>query len=165
MCIQDILRSRSVWFEPLLHRPESSASRRAHSVHLPGRAVAKCVLVRADCGFVLAVLAATCRIDWSKLETALGLQPLGLADEVDAERLFGDCESGTVPPFGHLYGVPTLVDSGLLAGTEIVFDAHMRHDGIRMRLQDYLAVESPQVADFAETITPRRARASRRRAG
>ena len=47
MYVVDYLRSRRVWFETFLHRPASSATRLAGRVHIPGRSVAKTVLVKA----------------------------------------------------------------------------------------------------------------------
>ena len=67
MYVVDFVRDRSVWFETLLHRPASSATRLAGSVHIPGRNVAKTVLVRIGDSFLLAVLPATSRIDLERL--------------------------------------------------------------------------------------------------
>ena len=47
MYVVDYLRSRRVRFETFLHHPASSATRLAGRVHIPGRSVAKTVLVKA----------------------------------------------------------------------------------------------------------------------
>jgi prolyl-tRNA editing enzyme YbaK/EbsC (Cys-tRNA(Pro) deacylase) len=120
MNIRDFLVSREVWFETLLHRPVPSASRRAQTVHVPGRQVAKGVLVRAGESYVLAVLPSTTRIDTERLSQVLDGLPVALATEDEVEQVFGDCERGALPPFGRLYGVRTIVDASLAAGAEIV---------------------------------------------
>jgi len=56
MCIREFLQARLVRFEVLLHPPSHSATHLAGSVHVPGRSVAKAVLVRSGDGFALAVL-------------------------------------------------------------------------------------------------------------
>ncbi len=71
MYICDFLRSRGVWFEPLLHRPASSSTKLAGSIHEPGRRVAKTVLIKAGDQFVLAILPATLRIDLARLGDAV----------------------------------------------------------------------------------------------
>jgi len=164
MCIRDFLQSRSVRFEVLLHRPAHSATHLAGSVHVPGRCVAKGVLVHAGRGYALAVLPATHRIDTARLAEVLGVDEVRIASEVEVERIFADCEPGALPPFGHLYGLTTIVDSSLAGGSEIVFVANTRHEGVRMRFKDYEAVEGPSRARFASTIAMKRPK-ERRRAG
>ena len=63
-------------------------------VHVPGRNVAKTVLVKTGGVYLLAVLPATSHVDLARLGRALGLDPadveLAAADEI--ERVFHDCE-------------------------------------------------------------------------
>lgn len=157
MYLVDYLRSHRVWFKTLLHPPASSAAKLASSLHVPGRAVAKTVLVNAGGGYVLAVLPATSRIELNRLCVALRMEPgaVRLATAEEVARLFPNCEPGAIPPFGRLYGLATIVDSGLADQPEIVFGANTRHEGVRMRFADYLAVEVPQRASFANPITVR----------
>ncbi len=154
----DFLRSRRVWFEELLHTPASSSTKRAHSVHVPGRRVAKTVLVHASDRFVLAVVPSTCRVDLGRLGEMLGLSAtdvrLATADELIG--LFTDCEPGVVPPFGRLYDIDTVFDSSLAEVDELVFGGNTRHEGLRMRASDYIAIEEPSIGSFAAPIAPRR---------
>jgi Ala-tRNA(Pro) deacylase len=165
MSIRDYLRNCRVPFETLLHGPMPSATRVAHSLHVPGRQVAKSVLLRAGEGYVLAVLPATHRVDLGRIGEVLAARDIRLATEDELERVFVDCERGAVPPFGKLYGVPTVVDTTLAGCAEIVVEGNARHEGVRMRYRDYEAVERPTRARFASAITPRLRRESHRRAG
>jgi Ala-tRNA(Pro) deacylase len=165
MCIRDYLQSRQVWFETLLHRPVPSATKRAQSVHVPGRRVAKGVLVKSTRGDVLVVLPATHRIDMERLASILGGRPVRLATEDEVERVFDDCERGALPPFGRVYGLRTVVDESLAGGGEIVFVANTRHEGLRMRYRDYELIEAPIRSHFAVPIAARRTRRSNRKAG
>lgn len=154
MNIRDYLQSRHVWFESFLHRPVSTASRRAQSLHVSGRHVAKTVLVRAGETYVLAVLPASSCIDLERLSQLLNDVPVALATEDEIEQVFGDCERGALPPFGRLYGIQTIVDTSLAGGAEFVCVGNSRHEGLRLRFRDFEAVESPTRGRFARVNTP-----------
>ena len=158
MCIRDFLQARGVRFEILLHRPSPSAAHLAGSVHVPGRSVAKSVLVRAGDSFALAVLPATHRIDLQRLAEVLEVEDLRIATESEVEAVFDDCETGALPPFGRLYGLTTVLDASVSAGAEIVFVGNTRHEGVRMRFKDYERVEAPVKARFASPIDAPRAK-------
>jgi Ala-tRNA(Pro) deacylase len=150
----EFLRSRRVWFEELLHQPASSATKHAHHMHVPGRMVAKTVLVEAGDRFVLAVLPCTGRVDLGSLGALLG-QPDAEARLATTDELLGiftDCEPGVVPPFGRLYGLRTVFDVSLLEGGELVFVGNLRHEGLRMRASDYVAIEEPLIGSFSVPI-------------
>jgi Ala-tRNA(Pro) deacylase len=157
MYVLDFLRSRGVWFETLLHRPASSSAKLAGSVHVPGREVGKAVLVKAGHTFVLAVLPSTSWIDLARLSEVLGspVSEVRLATPEELFEIFTDCEPGVVPPFGRLYGLTTLVDSGLTESAEIVLGANTRHEGLRMRFGDFQTLEEPLRASFTRPIAPR----------
>ena len=157
MYVLDYLRSRGIWFETLLHRPASSSAKLAGSVHVPGRAVGKAVLVKAGQSFVLVILPSTSWIDLGRLSEVLGspLADVRLATPNELFDTFNDCEPGVVPPFGRLYGLTTLVDSGWTEAGEIVLGANTRHEGLRMRFRDFQALEQPLRASFTRPIAPR----------
>lgn len=170
----EFLRSRRVWFEEVLVQPASSSTKRAHNMHMPGRMVAKTVLVKAGERFVLAVLPSTSRIDLPQLGTLLSLSTadVRLAKDEELLAIFTDCEPGVVPPFGKLYDLGTVFDVSLLEVGELAFSGNQRHEGLRLRASDYVAIEEPLIGSFAVRIAatspnPRRRRRSvdGRRAG
>lgn len=161
MSIRTYLQSRRVPFVMFLQRPAPTSSRRAQSVHVPGRRVAKGVLVRAGERYVLAVLPATDRIDLAQLSSVLDGLPVRLASEDEVGQVFADCERGAVPPFGQVYGLPTVLEAGLADGSELVCVGNQRHEGIRLSLADFEALEAPIRAHFAAADQPQ----PRRRAG
>lgn len=178
MCIREYLRGRSVPFTLLLHPPAPTASQLAQSMRVPGQQVAKAVLVRIvpdveppaaaeAVDYVLAVLPATHRVELARLAAVLGLpvRAVRIASEDEVERVFQDCERGALPPFGHLYGLTTVVDTSLAAGPEIVVEGNLRHEGLRIRYRDYEAVVAPTIARFATPTTPRRRGSIERQAG
>jgi Ala-tRNA(Pro) deacylase len=154
--IHDFLRSKGVWFEGLLYQPASSSAKRARNAQVTGHHVAKAVLVRARDSFLLAVLPASCHIDLDRLGQVLGSPPaeIRLATTEELLATFPDCEPGVVPAFGRLYGVPTIVDSGLSDIGDIVLSANTRHEGLWMHFRDFAAVEEPARAAFSRPSPP-----------
>ena len=167
----DYLRSRRVWFEEILHSPASSSTKLAHSVHVPGCRVAKTVLVKAGDRSVLAVLPSTCRVDLGRLSETLGMPPQMYA----WRRLMNSLASSPTASRGSyrrsdvLYELETVFDESLVKVAELVFGGNTRHEGLRMRSDDYIAIEGPVIGSFAVPIVPRRTVRSRsqsdRRAG
>lgn len=149
MRLDEFLAGQRVPFTRMAHRPAYTANRVAQALHVPGKEVAKAVVVKTGGGHALAVLPSTCRVDLDRLGRDLGEARVGLATEDEVERLFPDCERGAVPPFGSLYHMPTVVDESLAADEEIVFEGQNHEEAIRMTYRDYVAVEHPRVGHFA----------------
>jgi Ala-tRNA(Pro) deacylase len=149
MNVQEFLKQNDVWFEPIRHRPTFTAQYTAQAVHARGDEVAKTVVLKANGGYVLAVLQATHKIDMLKARKALGVQTLELAPEQAFPGLFPDCEVGAVPPFGSRYGLKTLVDEPLTHDEQIVIEGNTHEEAIRMKYSDFERLEHPQVASFS----------------
>lgn len=167
MGISDYLQSHGVPFKSLLHGPASGATRVARLLHVPGSTVAKAVLLfdGVTGGFVLAVLPATHRIDLTRLQSDFQASDLRLATEAELERVFHDCELGAIPPFGMLYGVPTVVDASLAQAEEILVESNCRHVSVLLAFRDFMATEKPAMTRFATPIDPTPRGQPQRRAG
>lgn len=136
-------------YEVLPHQATFTAQRTAQAVHVPGDIMAKTVVLRSDDQHVLAVVPATHRVDPEKVRTMLGSLVVELADESEFARLFPDCELGALPPFGSQYGMKTLVDDDLAHDEWIVIESNRIEEAIRLRYDDYQALERPLVADIS----------------
>ena len=147
MRLDEFLSRNHVSFERLRHPSTYTANRIAQALHVPGRKVAKSVLVRTNHGYMLIVLPASCRIDMDRLRLELGEQ-VDLATEDEIEQLFADCERGAMPPFGSLYHLPTIVDESL-AQEEIVFEGQEHDQAVKMAYKDYETIEHPRMGHFA----------------
>src|SRR5262249_39580545 len=130
------------------HPPAFTAQQRAKSLHVSGSRVAKSVLLRGPGGYLLAVLPATHRVDTQALAAALG-GPIRLATDREIAVVFRDCEWGVVPPFGTLYGLPTLLDDSLPADVLLVLETQTHVDAVRLRCSDFERLESPRRLPFA----------------
>jgi len=149
MNVREFLQQRGVRFSMLDHQPTYTAQRLAQAVHVSGDEVAKAVLLRADDGYVLAILPATRTVDFARVGQLTGAAIIELATEIECGDCFPDCELGALPPFGSKYGLRTLVDRKLTEDEEIVFEGNNHHEAIRMKLRDYLDIERPTIGDFS----------------
>ena len=147
MRVDQFLSDQHIAFETVVHAPAYTAQRRAHYVHVPGRQVAKSVLLAGPTGYVLAVLAATHQIDLRAVRKALGY-PLRLANHLEIADLFRDCEWGALTPFGALYGLVTIVDVSLDPDAHITFEAQMHAITISMHYRDFERLEQPRRFHF-----------------
>jgi Ala-tRNA(Pro) deacylase len=148
MRVPCFLTEQQVTFETIVHAPAFTAQKRARFLHVPGKQVVKSVLLMGPAGYFLAVLPATHRVDTEALARALG-GPVRLASGDEMARVFHDCEWGVVPPFGTLYGLPTLRDESLDPDALIIFESHTHAEAIRMHCRDYDRLECPRRLHFA----------------
>jgi Ala-tRNA(Pro) deacylase len=143
MRVPEFLATQDVPFETLVHPPAFTAQKRARFLHLPGRQVAKVVLLHGPEGYLLAVVPATRHVDPERLAATLG-GPVRLADDDEIARVFHDCEWGVVPPFGTLYGLPVLIDDSIPPDTLMVFETTTHAEAVRMLCRDFERLERPR---------------------
>jgi Ala-tRNA(Pro) deacylase len=149
MRVPVFLTEHQVTFETLVHPPAYTAQKLARVLHVPGKQVAKGVLLAGPTGFVLAVLPATHQIDTEAIAAALGGQ-VRLAECREITELFRDCEWGVVTPFGAQYGLSTVIDESLDPNDWIVLEGHTHEEAIRMRCGDFERLEGARRLRFAK---------------
>jgi Ala-tRNA(Pro) deacylase len=142
MRVADFLAEQHVAFETLLHAPAFTAQRRARVLGISGRQVVKSVLLAGPRGYFLAVLSATRRINLNALAEHFH-GPVRLASTSEIADLFLDCEWGVVPPFGRIYGLPTLMDAALAADQPLVFEGNYHAEAVRLLGHDFEGLEQP----------------------
>ena len=148
MNVPNFLTDRQVPFETIVHPPAFTAQKRAKYLHVPGRQVAKSVLLAGPQGFLLAVLPATHHVDTDRLSILLD-GPVRLADDREAANLFPDCEWGVVPPFGAPYGLPTILEETIDPDTLMVFEGNTHVEAIRLLCRDFEELARPKRLSFA----------------
>jgi Ala-tRNA(Pro) deacylase len=99
------LDSHQVKYVTIRHSPTFTAQEIAASAHIPGKQLAKAVIVNLDGKLAMAVLPASDTVDFERLKAAAGARTVALAHEQDFQDRFPECEVGAMPPFGHLYGL------------------------------------------------------------
>lgn len=146
--LKDYLDENDIKYTLITHSQAFTAQELAASMHVPGRELAKVVIVKLDDRPAMAVLPAHHQIDFARLTEATGTQRAELASEDEFKSLFPDCEIGAMPPFGNLYGLPVYVARPLTEDEEIVFNAGTHREAIRMKEADFERLVKPTIADF-----------------
>jgi Ala-tRNA(Pro) deacylase len=146
--LKEFLDGKGVKYVVVSHAPAYTAQEIAASAHIPGKELAKTVIVKLDEKMAMAVLPASYVIDFDKLKQAAGASDVALASEDDFRNLFPESEVGAMPPFGNLYGIPVYADSSLAEDAEIAFNAGSHKELFRMAYKDFESLVAPKVADF-----------------
>lgn len=147
--LKEFLDTSGVQYQPIAHRIAFTAQEVAAAEHVPGREHAKVAIVKVPKGFFMAVLPAPKKVDLVKFAAAVQQKEARLASEDEFERMFPQCETGAMPPFGNLFGLPVIVDRTLEDDTNIAFQAGTHTESIRMKYLDFKRLARPQVADIA----------------
>jgi Ala-tRNA(Pro) deacylase len=138
-----------------LHPKACTAPALASAIRIPGREVAKVVVVRSARRYFMAVLPADLQIDMVRLARLIGVDAVSLAKERELKRLFPDCEVGAMPPLGILYDIPVYIDAHLAEEEVIFFPAGSHHEVIEMRYDDFERLVRPAVGGFAASPSER----------
>ncbi len=147
--LQTYLRQNGVSFQIQHHPIAYTAQEVAASEHIPGKLLAKTVMVFAHGELVMLVLPAPYRVDTEKVRAALQAEDVRLAQEAEFAERFPDCEVGAMPPFGNLYGVPVFVDKALAEDETIVFRAGTHTDTMSLKYADFERLVQPTVTELA----------------
>lgn len=115
------LAERGVKYDVVEHPHAVTASESAKTSHISLNRLAKAVVLKAEDGFMLAVLPASAHIQFGQLRKQLGAD-VDMASEEQIEMLFLDCEPGAVPALGAAYGLKVIVDDSLANEPEIYLE-------------------------------------------
>jgi Ala-tRNA(Pro) deacylase len=143
--ICDFLAGSGMSYSIATHPRAFTAQEVAEASHVPGTYMAKTVIVWIDDELAMAVIPATRALDLDSLASQSGASQVRLADESEFVNVFTDCQLGTAPPFGNLFGLRTLVDLKLALQESIAFNAGTHTEVIRMKYCDYSTLVKPLV--------------------
>lgn len=147
--VKDYLEQNKVPYSHCTHRLAYTAQEVAAAQHVPGREMAKTIVLKTDSQFVMVVLPAVMKINIKVLRDELPFSHVELATEKEFAALFADSELGAMAPFGNLYGLPVFVDKSLAEDAEIVFNAGTHVDTIRIKYADFSRLVKPVIVDAA----------------
>ena len=147
--VRAFLDAHDVKYVIISHSKAYTAQGIAAITHISGKEVAKTVIVKLDGDLAMAVLPASFQVDLEALRKATGVREAELANEHDFKRHFPDCETGAMPPFGNLYGIPVYVDETLTEDKEIVFNAGSHYELIKLAYKDFERLVKPEVMAFS----------------
>lgn len=143
------LDEHGIKYVTIHHSRAFTAQKIAAAAHIPGKEIAKTVMVRIDGKMAMAVLPGSHKIDLERLREIAGAQEIELATESDFSRMFPECETGAMPPFGNLYGMPVFVAEALSKDDEIAFNAGSHTELMRLAYDDFEKLVEPRIGRFA----------------
>lgn len=146
--LRQFLDDNEVKFVSISHSESVTAQETAASAELPGKELAKTVMVKLDASMAMAVVPAPSLVDLGKLRDVSNALEAELAEEREFEELFPECEVGAMPPFGNLWGMDVYVDQQLRDDEAIAFNAGSHTELVRLRYDDFQRLVKPTVADI-----------------
>ncbi len=146
--LREFLDENRVKYLTISHSPAYTAQEIAASAHIPGKELAKTVMVRVGGKLAMAVLPAIDLVDFDRLADAVG-EKVELVDEKEFKDAFPGCEVGAMPPFGNLYGFDVYVADSLAEDKQIAFNAGSHTELVRLSFDDFERLVKPRVIAFA----------------
>lgn len=150
--LKKFLDDAGVSYKVTKHPEAFTAQEVAAAEHVPGKAMAKVVIVLADKKPVMTVLPASYRVDFKKLKKLLGAKMVGLASEDEFGGLFPDCEVGAMPPFGVMFDLPVYSDQVLREDERVTFNAGTHTETVTVAYADFERLANPTIGDFTEHV-------------
>ncbi len=143
--LKEFLDSHNVKYVTISHSRAFTAQETATSAHIPGKELAKTVMVKMNGKMAMAVLPASSKVDFDILKKVTGFAKIEIANEKEFKDLFPDCEIGAMPPFGNLYGMDVFVAESLTEDKEIAFNAGSHRELVKMAYKDFEKLAKPKV--------------------
>ena len=143
--LKDFLDSNGIKYVTISHSRAFTAQEIAASAHIPGKELAKTVIIKLDGKMAMVVLPASYKIDFDLLREVADAKELTLATEREFKDAFPGCDVGAMPPFGNLYDVPVFVAETLAEDEEIAFNACSHTELVRLAYADFERFVRPTV--------------------
>jgi Ala-tRNA(Pro) deacylase len=147
--LKEFLDGQGVKYVTMIHSTAYTAQEIAAASHVPGREVAKTVILKMDDKMAMAVLPASYQIDMDSLKKETDAKNIQLATEDEFKDLFPGCEPGAMPPFGNLYDMEVYAAEKLSENEEIAFNAGSHSELIKVSYKDFEKLVKPKVLKFS----------------
>lgn len=147
--LKAFLDENKVKYISIQHSSAYTAQEIAAIAHIPGKDLAKTVIIKIDGKMAMAVLPASYKVSFDNLKSALGVNEVRLAYEQEFMDKFPDCEVGAMPPFGNIYGMDVYVAESLAEDEEIAFNACNHTELIKMSFSDFEKLVKPKRIKFS----------------
>lgn len=147
--VEALVRGHDVPFDVLRHAPVYTSEEAARVRGTPLASGAKALVCKGDDAVVMFVVPADRKLDSKAVRQSRGWRKLRFASREEVLQITG-LEPGSIPPFGSLFGLPTLCDARLGQNEKINFNAGDHGISVSMGYADYVRVESPELGTFAE---------------
>jgi len=148
--LQEFLDTGQAPYESRTHRTAYTAAEVAEAMHIPGKEMAKTVIVNADGMLRMAVLPANQMLNLHHLQWVMRSDNIRLATEGEFKDAFPGCELGAMPPFGNLFGMSVYCDTRLANNDFIEFNGGTHTDTVRMLFTEFKRLARPTMIDLVE---------------
>ena len=148
--LKNFLDEHKVKYVSVKHSEAFTAQEIAASAHIPGKELAKTVIVEIDGKMAMAVVPASYHVDFRLFEQESGAERVSLATEESFKEMFPDCEPGAMPPFGNLYDMDVYVAKSLTDDEKIFFNAGNHTELIKLSYGDYQNLVKPKILQFSQ---------------
>ena len=146
--LKTFLDENGVKYTLIQHSRAFTAQEIAELTHIPGKELAKTVMVMIAGEVAMAVVPASHLVDFKCLSDVAGIM-VELADEGDFVELFPNCDVGAMPPFGNLYGMPVYVSEPLAEDEFIAFSAGSHAEVMRLQYAEFERFVNPILGRFS----------------
>jgi len=147
--LKTFLDKNKVKYVSIQHSSAFTAQEIAAIAHIPGKDLAKTVIIKINGKMAMAVLPASYKVSFDNLKESLGVTEARLAYEQEFIDKFPDCEVGAMPPFGNIYGMGVYVAESLAEEEEIAFNACSHTELIKMKYSDFEKLVKPKRIKFS----------------
>jgi Ala-tRNA(Pro) deacylase len=147
--LKAFLDENKIKYITIKHSSAYTAQEIAAIAHIPGKDLAKTVIIKIDGKMAMAVLPASYKVSFDDLKDTLGVKEVRLAYEQEFIDKFPDCEVGAMPPFGNIYGLDVFVADSLADDEEIAFNACNHTELIKMNFSDFERLVKPKRIKFS----------------
>ena len=136
------LHDQACTYQYLVHEPvmtsEDSARVRGGKIEEG----AKALVMQADQEYIMVVIPGNKKADLDKIKAQFQFKKLAMASK-ESVTAKTSLEVGSIPPFGSLFGMKTILDPDLNATGKIAFNAGRHDRSIIMGYDEYLLLEQP----------------------
>ena len=147
--LREYLDSNNVQYTVIEHSLAYTAQEIAASAHVPGKQLAKTVMIKIDDHMAMVVLPAPERVNFERIKEYTGAGIVKLATEREFKNMFPDCEPGAMPPFGNLYGIEVYAAESLAEEMDIAFCAGSHTELIRLPFKDFKRLVEPKILNIS----------------
>ena len=147
--LKEFLEENEIKFVTISHSQAFTAQEIAAAAHVPGKELAKTVMVKLDGELAMVALPATDQVSIPRLKEATGAGEVELALEGEFSDRFPNCEIGAMPPFGNLWDMTVFVDEHLREDEQIAFNAGSHTELVKLSYADYERLVEPVVAKLS----------------
>ena len=141
--LKQYLDDQQVKYITIKHSKAYTAMEVAESAHVPGKELAKTVMVKIGPEMAMVVVPAPNQVNLDHLKESVGTDDVEIAHEREFKDKFPDCEVGAMPPFGNLYNMKVFVSQALREDEEITFNAGSHTELFRLAYADFERLVEP----------------------